>query len=204
MAHKTAFLEKKILNTLLRRLTTTVNAGNASTSNILVTLATGFDIGDIIKMTTAGTFHEVTAVPDSTHVTISPAMGAAPTTGSLERHAYRPSQVWIAAFTAAPSDAGGGTETAGGGYGRVQVTQADGSWAAPAGTPTATENSAEIAFPTSSGSQSAGANQTHFAVMDASAGGNMLAWAAFGTPQAVGAAGITVKFAIGALDWSDD
>lgn len=133
MANKTAYLEKAALNRWLRRLSTAVSGANASTSNILVTSSTGFNPGDLIKMTTAGTYHTVTAVPDGTHVTISPAMGAAPTTGSMEAWGYSPPAIYVGLFTAAPTDAGGGTEASGGSYARVQMTQADATWSAPAG-----------------------------------------------------------------------
>jgi hypothetical protein len=133
MANKTAFLEKAALNAWLRRLSTAVSGANGSTTNIVVTSSTGFNPGDMIKLTTPGSYHLVTAVPDGTHVTITPAAGSAPTTGNLERWAYTPAAVWVGLFTAAPTDAGGGTEATGGSYARVQLTQADATWAAAAG-----------------------------------------------------------------------
>lgn len=202
MAHKSAYLEKKLLNRLLRRTTTAVSGSNASTSNILVTSSTGFDPGDLVKLTTAGSYHTVTAVPDGTHVTVSPALGAAPTTGNVEAWGYTPPAVYVALFTAAPTDAGGGTEATGGSYARVQVTQADGSWDAPIGTPSATQNTGVITFPTSTATW--GGTMTHFGLYDASAGGNLLVWNSLTTAQAVGAAGITPSFAAGDFDWSED
>jgi len=202
MAHKTAYFEKLALNTWLRRLTTAVNAGNASTSNILVTSSTGFAVGHLVKMTTATTYHTVTAVPDGTHVTIAPAMGAAPTTGNMEAWGYSPPLVYVGLFTAAPSDAGGGTEATGGSYARVQVTQADASWAAPSGTPTLTSNAAAVTFPTSSATW--GGTMTHFGIFDAATTGNLIGWNSLTTPQSVASAGITPSFAIGALTWSED
>jgi hypothetical protein len=133
VANKTAYFEKALLNGWLRRLSTTVNGANGSTTNILVTSSTGFNVGDIIRLTTPGSYHTVTTVPDGTHVTVSPAAGVAPTTGNLERWAYSPPAVYVGLFTAAPSDAGGGTECTGGSYARVQLTQADATWGAPAG-----------------------------------------------------------------------
>ena len=133
MANKTSYLEKAALNTWLRRLSTAVSGSNASTTNILVTSSTGFNLGDIIRLTTPGSYHTVTAVPDGTHVTISPAAGSAPTTGNLERWAYTPPAIYVGLFTAAPADAGGGTEMSGNGYARVQLTQADATWGAAGG-----------------------------------------------------------------------
>jgi hypothetical protein len=100
--------------------------------------------------------------------------------------------VWIALFTAAPSDTGGGTECTGGSYARKSTAGAD--WTAASGG--ATSNAAAITFVTPTGSWG---TATHFALMDASTAGNMLAWAALTTPQAIGT-GNTVSFAIGDLD----
>lgn len=100
--------------------------------------------------------------------------------------------VWVALFTAAPSDTGGGTEATGGSYARKSTAGSD--WAAASGG--ATSNAAAITFVTPTGSWG---TITHFALMDASTAGNMLAWAPLTTPQAVGT-GNTVSFAIGDLD----
>ena len=100
--------------------------------------------------------------------------------------------VWVALFTAAPSDTGGGTECTGGSYARKSTAGSD--WAAASGG--ATSNAAAITFVTPTGSWG---TATHFALMDASTSGNMLAWAPLTTPQAIGT-GNTVSFAIGDLD----
>jgi hypothetical protein len=100
--------------------------------------------------------------------------------------------VWIALFTAAPSDTGGGTEATGGSYARKSTAGAD--WAAASGG--ATSNANAITFVTPTGSWG---TITHFALMDAATTGNMLAWAPLTTPQAVGT-GNTVSFAVGELD----
>lgn len=202
MAGKTTFLEKNYLNAELRGTSTAVSGSNASTTNLLVTSSTGFAKDWIVLVSATGTYHRVTAIPDGTHITVTPATpGAATTTGTVANIAYAPIGIWIAAFTAAPSDAGGGTEAAYGGYARVQLTQADATWAAPSGGPSSTSNSAVVNFPISTGS---GSTLTHYAAMDAVSGGNMLWWAVLGTAQAIGAAGITPSFAIGALTRSED
>jgi hypothetical protein len=100
--------------------------------------------------------------------------------------------VWIALFTAAPSDTGGGTEATGGSYARKSTAGAD--WAAASGG--ATSNANAITFVTPTGSWG---TITHFALMDAATTGNMLAWGSLTTPQAVGT-GNTVSFAVGELD----
>ena len=100
--------------------------------------------------------------------------------------------VWVALFTAAPSDTGGGTECTGGSYARKSTAGTD--WNAT-GTDGTTENAAVITFITPTGSWG---TATHFALFDAATVGNMLAWADLTTPQAIGT-GNTVTFAIGAL-----
>lgn len=100
--------------------------------------------------------------------------------------------IWIALYTAAPSDTGGGTEATGGSYARKSTAGSD--WAAASGG--ATSNAAVITFVTPTGSWG---TITHFSLMDASTAGNMIAWAPLTTPQAVGT-GNTVSFAIGDLD----
>lgn len=62
---------------------TAISGSNASTSNILVTSSAGFPVGAIVRASADGSYRLVTAVPDGTHITVAPAFGAAPTTGTL-------------------------------------------------------------------------------------------------------------------------
>jgi hypothetical protein len=160
MAGKSDFFQKQLLNRAFRRLTTAVSASNASQSNILVTSSVGFIPGDFVKITAdngggaAATFHQVTAVPDVTHVTISPNTISNPvTTGNVEAWAYSPIAVYMALYTVAPTDTTAGTEvsTSGTNYGRIAITKADGSWSAPTGAPSSTTNSGIITFGIPSG-----------------------------------------------------
>lgn len=99
---------------------------------------------------------------------------------------------YVALFTAAPSDAGGGTEVTGGSYARKATAGAD--WnAASAG---AISNANALAFPEATASWG---TITHFAIMDAATAGNMLAWGALTTSKAIGS-GDTASFAVGDLD----
>lgn len=100
--------------------------------------------------------------------------------------------IWVALFTAAPSDAGGGTEVTGGSYARKATAGTD--WAAAAAG--ATSNATTLTFVTPTASWG---TVTHFALMDAATVGNMIAWAPLTTSQAIGS-GNTVSFAIGDLD----
>lgn len=86
---------------------------------------------------------------------------------------------YVALFTAAPSDSGGGTEVTGGSYARAQLDASATNWAntqasgtgASSGTGGVTSNSATITFPTPSANWGV---VTHFGIFDASTSGNLL------------------------------
>lgn len=103
---------------------------------------------------------------------------------------------YVALFTAAPSDAGGGTEVTGGSYARVATSGA--TWTAASGG--STSNAAAVTFPTASASWG---TVTHYATFDAATSGNMLRWAALTAPKTIGS-GDTASFAIGALTQTED
>jgi len=105
----------------------------------------------------------------------------------------QPATVYVGLFTAAPSDAGGGTEVSGGGYVRKAVT-----FGAAAGG--AISNSAEVDFGTTTG---AWGTVTHFGIFDAESGGNLLAWDALTAEKTIGS-GDPVSIPIGDLDVSLD
>ena len=71
----------------------------------------------------------------------------------LRKHVFRtgsftkPATVYVALYTAAPSDAGGGAEVTGGSYARVQVGPSDAAWSAHA-TAGRTQNVSAVTFPT--------------------------------------------------------
>jgi hypothetical protein len=102
----------------------------------------------------------------------------------------------VGLFTAAPSDAGGGTEVTGGAYARVTTSAADWNTAASG----STSNANAITFPTASASWG---TVTHFGIFDAATGGNLLRWAALGTSKAIGS-GDTASFAAGSLVLTED
>lgn len=105
-----------------------------------------------------------------------------------------PATLYIALSTTTTTDVGGKTEPAGGSYARKAVTNNKTTWDTASGG--ALANAIEIAFVTATASWG---TITHFAIMDASSGGNMLAHGALDTSKAVGD-GDTAKFAIGDLD----
>lgn len=113
----------------------------------------------------------------------------------LLNHAFRnvvytpPATVYVGLFTAAPSDAGGGTEVATGSYARIAATFGAPS---PSGT---IANTGVLTFPTASASWG---TVTHFGVFDALSGGNLMSWAPLTNSKLVGIGDIAV-YGIGAL-----
>lgn len=108
-----------------------------------------------------------------------------------------PATVYIALCTADPTDAGTGstiTEPSGGSYARVSVTNSGTNWDTASGG--ATANKTAFTFPTATASWG---TITHFAIIDAASGGNMLMHGALTASKAVGS-GDTPKFNIGAID----
>ena len=105
-----------------------------------------------------------------------------------------PANVYLALFTAAPSDSGGGTEVTGGSYARKAVSTTS-QWSAP-GVGGHTDNINAQAFPTATASWG---TVTHFGIFDAATAGNLLFHGALTVSKTVGS-GDTFQFAAGDLD----
>ena len=101
-----------------------------------------------------------------------------------------PSTIYVALYTAAPSDSGGGTEVTGGAYARVQVGPSVGAWkstngatsGASSGTGGQTMNAAVITYPTPTADWG---QVTHFGIHDAVTGGNLLVHGALASPKTI-------------------
>ena len=105
--------------------------------------------------------------------------------------ATRPTNWYLALFTAAPNDAGGGTECSGNGYSRQTV-----AWDAASGTGGTTSNSAPVTFTASGGNFG---NVTHIGIFDASTSGNLLWHGAMAAAKQVNS-GDSIQFATGSID----
>lgn len=101
-----------------------------------------------------------------------------------------PTNLYVALYTAAPSDAGGGTEVSGGSYARVNHN----SWDVAAGG--ATENTGTVTFATATANWG---TVTHVGIHDDLTAGNLIAWAALSASKSVDS-GDTASFADGTLD----
>jgi len=104
-----------------------------------------------------------------------------------------PSTLYVALYTVAPTDAGGGTEVSGGSYARQAVTFS----AASGG---ATSNSADITFPQATADWG---TIVAVGILDASSGGNLLAWGALTANKTVNS-GDQFKITAGNLTLSVD
>lgn len=109
------------------------------------------------------------------------------TTGS----ATRPTSWYVALYTAAPSDSGGGTEVSGNGYAREAVTFDAAT--SPGGT---TSNTGAVSFTASGGNWG---TVSHIGIFDSSSGGNLL-WHGSMTASKTVNDGDTLEFSIGNID----
>lgn len=106
---------------------------------------------------------------------------------------------YIGVSTADPLDDGSGNAEPDGTGSYARITTSAANWASAAAG--ATSNAQAVSFPISTAAWSTGAsNLTHFAVWDASSGGNLLFHADLTTPRAVNAADVILRFSIGDLD----
>ncbi len=107
-----------------------------------------------------------------------------------------PANLYLALYSAAPNDAGGGTELMGNGYVRTQVVNDFNSW--PSASGGAKSNLNPITAAAASGAWLAA---THFGIFDSSSGGNLLAWGALSSSATLGN-GDTFEIPIGGLVFS--
>ena len=114
--------------------------------------------------------------------------------------ASKPTNEFIALFTADPTDAGSGAEVTGTGYARVQVAVADAQWGAPADDGSGNmqiTNTNAVTFPTPGGNWTGPI--TYFGVMSALTGGTLRYSGALATPRTVNNGDTAPSFAAGQL-----
>jgi hypothetical protein len=105
--------------------------------------------------------------------------------------ATRPTAWYVALYTVAPGEAGGGTEVSGGSYARTAVT-----FTVSGTAPTTASNSAAVEFPTATGSWG---TVVAAGIFDASTSGNLLAFANLTTSKTVDS-GDVLRFNTGEID----
>jgi hypothetical protein len=106
-----------------------------------------------------------------------------------------PATLYVALYTATPSDTGGGTEVTGGSYARVAVTNNATNF--PAAAAGAKANGTAITFPSPTANWGV---VVAFAILDAASAGNFLCWGAITPNKTVNNGDPAPSFAIGDLD----
>jgi hypothetical protein len=113
--------------------------------------------------------------------------------------------IYVALFTSAPSDSGGGTEVTGGSYARVALNPSASNWKGTggettnvdsAGTSGTTSNNSTIVFPAPTANWGV---ISHVGIFDASSGGNLLWHGALGVSKTVNNQDDAPSFAVDAL-----
>jgi len=102
-----------------------------------------------------------------------------------------PTTLYVALYTVAPTDTGGGTEVTGGSYARQT-----GAFTVSGTNPTTASNSAAIEYPTATADYG---TVVAVGILDASSGGNLLAYANLDTSKSV-TTGDVFRFDTGDLD----
>lgn len=102
-----------------------------------------------------------------------------------------PSTLYVALYTSAPSDTGGGTEVSGGGYVRQTAT-----FTVSGTNPTTASNTGAVEYPTATANYG---TVTSVGIFDALSGGNLLAYANLTTSKVV-STGDVFRFNAGDLD----
>lgn len=105
--------------------------------------------------------------------------------------ATRPTSWYIALYTVAPGETGGGTEVSGGSYARTAAT-----FTVSGTAPTTASNSSAVEFPTATGSWG---TIVAAGIFDASTSGNLLAFADLTTSKTVDS-GDVLRFNTGEID----
>lgn len=105
-----------------------------------------------------------------------------------------PTSIYLALYSSAPTDAGGGTELSGNGYARVNVTNSF-----PSAASGAVSNDVAIDFPVATGAWAA---VVAFGIFDASSGGNLIKWAT--CSLAALASGEFHRIPVGDADFTED
>jgi len=223
MAGKSDFLENMLIDGLFRGgcLTTAGAAGSTAIVTGIWTATTAYSAGNIVvphanmtgaggkllRCTTAGT-------TGSTNTLAVPNPGSTLADGSVTWTAIATMPAWnvlyVALLTAAPSDAGGGTEVSGGSYARASVnstlanwagTQSAGSTTSSTGTGGQTSNNGTITFPAPTANWGV---VTHLGIYDSPTSGNLLYWVALTQSKTINNGDAAPSFAIAALTVTEE
>ena len=193
MAAMSDYLEVQLRKGLFRTTTVTVRAN-----------LTAYVVGDQVQLGTADlncyeciTAGTSAAAPPSFNLNL----GDSTTDGTVVwftlKSGFRKRPLFVALFTAAPSDSGGGTEVTGGSYARVAVAPSDANWSAASATDGLTDNVLDITFPLPTANWG---TITHMGIFDRLTAGNLMFHGALTLSKTVNNGDPAPKFVAGNLD----
>ncbi len=193
MAAASDYLEVELRKSLFRTSTVTVRANS-----------TAYSLGDRVMLGTSdlNVYEVITAgTSAATPPTFNTNIGDTTTDGGVTwltlKQGYPKRPIYVALFTAAPSDSGGGTEVSGGSYARVAHQPLDANWSAPDSTGGLTDNVTAITFPAPTANWGV---VVAFGIFDRLTGGNLLVHGAITPNKTINNGDPAPSFAIGALD----
>ncbi len=193
MANASDFLEVELRKALFRTSPVTVRANS-----------TAYALGDRVMLGTAdlNVYEVITAGSSAaTPPAFGTNIGDTTTDGTVtwltlkQGHPKRP--IYVALYTAAPTDSTAGTEVSGGAYARVATQPLDANWTAVSATDGNTDNAAAITFPAPTANWGV---IVAFSLMDRLTGGNLLVHGLITPNKTVNSGDPSPSFAIGALD----
>lgn len=166
--------------------------------------STAYSVGDRVYLATFdGNFYECITAGTSAGAppSFNTNLGDTTTDGGVTWRTTKPGlpkkALWVALYTGAPSDSGGGTEVTGGSYGRVRIDPADANWTGASGTNGLTDNAVAITFPTPTANWG---SITHFGIHDHPTAGNLEFHGALAQAKTVNNGDPAPSFPIGDLD----
>ncbi len=121
----------------------------------------------------------------------------------IRKHIFRtgsftkPTVLAVALYTAAPGEAGGGTEVTGGSYARAQLNPLDANWSGVSSTDGLTDNVNDLSFPSLTANWGL---VTHNAILDNTSGGNFLFHGALTQSKTINNGDPAPKYSAGDLD----
>jgi hypothetical protein len=169
MSAMSDYLEVEVRKAMFRTTTVSVRANS-----------TAYSVGDRVMLGTSNlnVYECITAGTSAASApSFNTTLGSTTTDGTVtwltlgQGMPKRP--IYIALYTTAPTDAGGGTEVSGGAYARQQVDPSDSNWSAPDNTGGLTDNVNNITFPVATANWG---TIVAVGIFDRASGGNLLLW----------------------------
>lgn len=193
MANLSDYMEVELRKAVFRTSTVTVRA-NSTAYSVGDRVMLGTSDLNVYECITAGTS---AGAPPTFNTNIGDTTTDNTVTWLTCKQGLPKRPIYVALYTAAPTDSSAGTEVSGGSYARVAVQPLDANWSAPDTTGGLTDNVAAITFPTPTANWG---TIVAFSLMDRLTGGNLMIHGLITPNKTVNNGDPAPSFAIGALD----